>query len=348
MVGLQRAGAGPGRGLQTAVLERARFCAICSANLDEFFQVRVAGPEGPGRGRGGPSQPGRPLTRSSPGRDSRGSRSAASPGRASLFLGELVPALAAAGIRYAHWDELTASTNESRWWRSSTSGSIRCSPHWRWTPAIPSPTSHRCRSIWRWWSGDPGDATRRFARVKVPPLFPRFKLAAEDTRIVPIEEIVAAHLDLLFPGVELVSWHPFRVTRNADLTLDDEEEADDLLAAVEMELRRRRFKKAVRIEVAPGMPADVRSLLLDELELDAEDLYEVGAPLDLSGLGGLGVARPARPQERRSRSDARASVRRSRDGPGPVRPVGQGRRDGAPPVPLLRRDDGGVHRPGGG
>ena len=96
---------------------------------------------------------------------------------------------------------------------------------------------------------DPETGERRFARVKVPPLLPRFLPLPDGDRFVPLEQVIAPQLAILFPGMEIEDHWAFRVTRNADLTLA-EGEADDLLAAVEMELRRRRFGRAVRLEVA--------------------------------------------------------------------------------------------------
>jgi polyphosphate kinase len=130
---------------------------------------------------------------------------------------------------------------------------------------------------------DPTTGERRFARVKVPPLLPRFVVLPDGERFVPLEQVIAAHLDALFPGMDVMDQHPFRVTRNADLTLE-EEEADDLLAAVELELRRRRFGRAVRLEVMPGMPSETRQLLVRELELGPDDVFTVTGALDLSGL----------------------------------------------------------------
>jgi len=142
--------------------------------------------------------------------------------------------------------------------------------------------------------GDPHTGQRRFARVKVPPLLPRFVAVPggdDDGRkgrssFVPLEQLIAVHLDRLFPGMEVVEHHTFRVSRNADLTLEDEE-ADDLLALVEIELRRRRFGRAVRVEVEPSMTDEVRELLVRELELHPDDLYDVPGPLDLTGLFAL-------------------------------------------------------------
>ena len=129
----------------------------------------------------------------------------------------------------------------------------------------------------------PDGAGTRFARVKMPSLLPRFVQVPGADRFVPVEDVVAAHLDVLFPGMQVVSVHTFRVTRNADLT-PKAEEADDLLAAVEMELRRHRFQRAVRLEVSDDLPEAVVDLLAKELELEADGVYRSRGPLDLRGL----------------------------------------------------------------
>jgi polyphosphate kinase len=133
---------------------------------------------------------------------------------------------------------------------------------------------------------DGRDGQRRFARVKVPPLLSRFQVTADGARLYPLEQVIAEHLPMLFPGMQIESAHPFRVTRNADLMVGDEE-ADDLLAAVEMQVRQRRFGRAVRLEVDAAMPAGVRELLLRELQLGADDLYETEQLLDLGSLSEL-------------------------------------------------------------
>jgi polyphosphate kinase len=128
---------------------------------------------------------------------------------------------------------------------------------------------------------------RRFARVKVPPLLERFVALADGERFVPIEQVLAAHLDSLFPGMEILSHHVFRITRDADMDVE-EDEAEDLLAAIETVLvRRRRAASPVRLEVERSINEEVRGLLLRELELDAEDVYEVGGLLDLGSLWSL-------------------------------------------------------------
>ena len=124
----------------------------------------------------------------------------------------------------------------------------------------------------------------RFARLKVPQLLPRFLMLPDGERFIPVEQVIAAHLSALFPGSEVVAHHPFRVTLDADLAVE-EEEAGDLLAAIESGLHRRlRMNDVVRLEVDAGMSTRVRDFLMRALELDPEDVYERRCPLDLSGL----------------------------------------------------------------
>jgi polyphosphate kinase len=129
---------------------------------------------------------------------------------------------------------------------------------------------------------DPDTGERRFARVKVPQILPRL-LEVEPSHFVLIDQVIEANLDALFSGMEVEEHHLFRVTRNADLALE-EDEADDLLLAIEEELRRRRFGEAVRLEVERSMPATTRALLLRGLGLDDADCYDVSGMLDLTGL----------------------------------------------------------------
>src|SRR5437660_8576184 len=121
-----------------------------------------------------------------------------------------------------------------------------------------------------------------FARVKVPKeVLPRFVEISKDT-FVPLEEIIAEHLDALFPGLEIVSYDLFRVTRDADFEVNDE--ADDLLQAVEDELRRRRFGEVVRLEVGARMDPVLRSRLIEWLDVDELQVYDVTGLLDLGDL----------------------------------------------------------------
>ncbi|MFI5199971.1 MAG: polyphosphate kinase 1, partial [Candidatus Limnocylindrales bacterium] len=129
---------------------------------------------------------------------------------------------------------------------------------------------------------DPETGERRFARVKVPPVLPRL-MDIDPTTFVLLDQVIATNLDTLFTGLEIVEAHLFRVTRNADLAIE-EDEGDDLLMAIEEELRRRRFGEAVRLEVERSMPAATRRLLLNGIGLTEDDAYEISGMLDLTGL----------------------------------------------------------------
>ncbi|HEU4354209.1 MAG TPA: polyphosphate kinase 1, partial [Actinomycetota bacterium] len=134
---------------------------------------------------------------------------------------------------------------------------------------------------------DPRTGLNRFARVKVPPLLPRFTALPDGERVVPIEDVIAAHLDTLFPGMEIVSRHTFRVTRDADVEVE-EDEAEDLLAAIEDVLwRRRRAASPVRLEVDRTMTPEMLDLLVRELDLQEADVYVSRGLLDLGGLSAV-------------------------------------------------------------
>ena len=133
---------------------------------------------------------------------------------------------------------------------------------------------------------DPDDGETRFARVKVPPILPRFVVMPDGERFVPLEQVIAAHLDRLFPGLEVLEHHAFRVTRNADFEVE-EDEADDLMLAIESELNRRRFGRVVRLEIEPDMPDTVLELLTRELQIDDDRVYRSPGPLGLDGLWSL-------------------------------------------------------------
>ena len=132
---------------------------------------------------------------------------------------------------------------------------------------------------------DPATGERRFARVKVPPVLPRLWEVAPRT-YVQLERIIASNMDVLFAGMEVESHYLFRVTRNADLDIE-EDEADDLLLAMEEELRRRRFGAVVRLEVERSMPYETRALLQRGLGLDTANVYEIRGMLDLRGLDAI-------------------------------------------------------------
>lgn len=270
-----------GEDADVPILERAKFLAIFSQNLDEFFQVRVAGlKEQVAAGLATTSPDGR-----TPGQQllevrDRVEELVARQER--IFLEQVVPALAAVGIRLSAWHELDeddekflVETFEERVFPVLTPLAV--------DPGHPFPYISNLSLNLAVTLRDPVTGESRFARVKVPDLLPRFVVMPDGERFVPLEQVIAAHLDQLFPGMEIESHDAFRVTRNADLTLE-EEEAEDLLAAVEIELRRRQFGRAVRLELGSVISDDVRSMLQRELDVADEDTYRIAAPLDLGGL----------------------------------------------------------------
>ncbi|MBV8959567.1 MAG: RNA degradosome polyphosphate kinase [Actinobacteria bacterium] len=266
------------------LLERVKFCAIFAMNLDEFFYVRVAGLKDQVAARLGPTAPDGIW----PAEQLTAIRRRVTELLARLstaFVGDIVPALANAGVRLVEWSSLDAADRlhlvqvfDERIFPVLTPLAV--------DPGHPFPYISNLSLNLAVIVRDPDTAERRFARVKVPPLLDRFVALPDGERFVPLEQLIAAHLDQLFPGMEIECHYPFRVTRNADLTLE-EEEADDLLAAVEMELRRQRFGRAVRLEIGPGMSDEVRELLTAELDLTPDDVYELDGPLDPAGLMAL-------------------------------------------------------------
>ena len=199
-----------------------------------------------------------------------------------LFLDQVVPDLAAAGVRLSDWDSLDDDDRvylvevfHRQIFPVLTPLAV--------DPGHPFPYISNLSLNLFLRVGDPVSGEERVARVKVPPLLPRFIVMPDNERFVPLEQVISAHLGTLFPDMTIGPHFAFRVTRNADLSLEADE-ADDLLVAVELELRRRRFGRSVRLELEAGAPDDIRELLLSELKLKSEDLYTSTAPLDLSGL----------------------------------------------------------------
>ncbi len=272
------------------LLERVKFCAIFASNLDEFFQVRVAGLKD--------QVAGDVTTRTPDGRNPEEQLASIRrrveqliDAQERLYLDKLLPALVEQGIVLADWASLGL---EDRAWLSEQFRE-RIFPvltPLAVDPSHPFPYISNLSLSLAVLARQHDRPGTRFARVKVPSLLPRFLQLPDGKHFVPVEQVIAAHLDTLFPGMEVVSADMFRVTRNADLDLD-EEEAEDLLQAVESELRRRRFNAPVRLEIGESMGDDVRDLLLDELELTQSDVYVCRAPLGLAGLFSIaGLDRP--------------------------------------------------------
>jgi polyphosphate kinase len=262
--------------------ERIRFLAIVSDGLDDFFQVRVAGlheqllaparltsPDGmtPEQQLDGIGRRVRDLV----------DRQSATVSR------DIVPELAGAGVKLVHAADLSgvdhdwlAKVFQERIFPVLTPLAV--------DPAHPFPYISNLSLNLAVMVRDPMRHQPRFARVKVPPLLQRFIRLPDGERLVPVEQVIARHLPELFPGMEIVSHHFFRVTRDADLDLDDDE-AEDLMAAVQAELvRKGRKGRAVRLEVGPDISPDVLFLLVRELELGSEDVYTVTGMLDLTSL----------------------------------------------------------------
>ena len=265
-----------------ALLEQARYLSIFSTNLDEFFQVRVSGLAD----RVAAELTERSLDGHTAAEQLHEVRLATSElccEQQRLFLEQVQPALAAEGIHLLSADDLHEHERarlrnhfEERVFPVLTPLAV--------DPGHPFPFISDLSLNLAVLMRDPADSERRFARVKVPNTLDRWVPTSDGAnRFVALEDVIATHLDMLFPGMELLEHHAFRVTRNADLTLKDED-AEDLLIAVEMELRRRRFQWAVRLEVADSMSEEVLELLRRELDLTADAVDRIRGPVDLSGL----------------------------------------------------------------
>lgn len=271
------------------LLERAKFCAICSTNLDEFFQVRVAalhdqiaaGIEEPTWDGRTPLQQLVEISQRVPVLVAR---------QESILLDDLLPALAASGVAIVDWDDLSpVDRKEMRIYYDERIFPV-LTPL-AVDPAHPFPYISNLALSLAAHVADPETSERRFVRLKIPTVFPRL-IAVGDGRFVPVEQVIAAHLHTLFVGMVVEDHTVFRVTRNADLTLE-EEEADDLLEAVELELRKRRFNRAVRVEVSDSVGDEMLQLLVRELEMDSRNVLRHRAMLDLSCLWELqAVDRP--------------------------------------------------------
>ncbi|MEZ5383714.1 MAG: polyphosphate kinase 1 [Microthrixaceae bacterium] len=263
------------------LLEQAKFLAIFSSNADEFFQVRVAGLlEQVESGVTGRTPDGRTPTVQLREIAQRSAELAELADE--IFLQSLVPALADRGVRFLKWREL--SPDDQDWLRDVFDEQIfPVLTPLAVDPSHPFPYISNLSLNLGVRVRDPLTEEVRFARLKVPQLLPRFLVLPDGERFVPLEQVIAAHLDRLFPGMSIVDSTVFRVTRNTDLMLE-EDEADDLLAAVQSEVRRRRFGGAVRLEVDDHAAPEVVDFLIDELGLSLDGVIRRRTPLDLTGL----------------------------------------------------------------
>jgi polyphosphate kinase len=284
------------------LLERAKFLAIFASNLDEFYMVRVAGLKR--RDEMGLS------VRSADGLTPReqlrqiGEQTQRIASRhAEVFLNSVEPGLASAGIHIVTWTDLDPAERD----RLSTYFTEQVFPvltPLAVDPAHPFPFVSGLSLNLAVTVKQPDDGGQHFARVKVPDNVDRFveldgrdganqSAGKKEVRFLPMEELIAAFLTALFPGMEIVEHHAFRITRNADFEVDEDRD-EDLLQALERELARRRFGSPVRLEVADDMTEHMLELLLRELDVHPGDVIQVPGLLDLSSLWQIyGVDRPA-------------------------------------------------------
>ncbi len=262
------------------LLERVRFLAIFASNLDEFFMVRVAG-----------------LKR----RIAAGVAVRAASGlmprevleeiltrtrnlmerHAQAFADQVVPQLRTEGIELVRWPALERDEQKmckklfkERIFPVLTPLAVDPAHPFPYISGLSLNLAVLCR--------DPKTDTEHFARVKVPPIFHRF-VPLGNQRFVPMEDVIGAHLKRLFPGMELLASHTFRVTRNEDLEVE-EDDAENLLKALEKELLRRKFGPAVRLEVEENISPAVLELLVSELGVQDSEVFRLAGPLDLRGL----------------------------------------------------------------
>jgi polyphosphate kinase len=266
---------------QIPLLERLKFVAISASNLDEFFQVRVAALK---------DQIAAEVTQPSPdGRTPAGQlieildavRGLVAD-QERVLLNDLLPQLRSEGVGLCDWAELSIEEQkqliaifDQRVFPVLTPLAV--------DPGHPFPYISNLSLNLGVMVRDPATNERRFTRLKVAQNLPRYIRIPDTDRFLPLEQLIASQLASLFPGMHVESQWAFRVIRNADLFLD-EDEADDLLEAVETELRRRRFGRAVRLEVEVGMSDEMIGMLLDELDLERDDVSRHQLPLDLNRL----------------------------------------------------------------
>ena len=280
------------------LLERVRFLAIFASNLDEFFMVRVAGLKrriatGIAVTAASGLSPRQVLEAISEKAHELMAR------HARVFSEQVQPALAGEGITLVRFSDL-GDGEQDRLRKFFRRQIFPVLTPLAVDPAHPFPYISGLSLNLAVVVVNPATGKEHFARVKVPPLLPRFiavdasgrpsapdeQTAAPEkgpTSFVPVEDVIAEHLEQLFPGMEVREHHTFRVTRNEDVEVE-EDDAENLLKAMEKELLRRRFGPPVRLELATGISPRIRSLLVRELGMADDEVYELPAPLDMTGL----------------------------------------------------------------
>ena len=267
------------------LLERVHYLSIFASNLDEFFMVRVASLKrriatGIAVQSASGLSPQDVLQRISDRTRELQTR------HAELFARVVAPELKANGIDVVHWSTLSEQEKTALHEYFSSQVFPVLTPL-AVDPAHPFPYISGLSLNLAVVLKNPKDQTEHFARVKVPPLLPRFVLVpGAESRYVPLEDVMGEFLGELFPGMQVLQHHIFRVTRNEDLEVD-EDEGENLLIQLEKELLRRRFGPPVRLEVAEDVDPQVLSLLQRELDIDRTDVYNLPEPLDLSSLKSL-------------------------------------------------------------
>ena len=264
------------------LLERVHFLSIFASNLDEFFMVRVASLKrriatGIAVQSASGLSPQEVLQRISDRTRDLQSR------HAELFATEISQELRANGIDVVQWSTLSEPEHDALH-EYFTNQVFPVLTPLAVDPAHPFPYISGLSLNLAVALRNPKTDSEHFARVKVPSLLPRFVLVpGSESSYVPLEEIMGQFLSELFPGMEVTQHHIFRVTRNEDLEVD-EDEGENLLVQLEKELLRRRFGPPVRLEVAEDIDSQILSLLQRELDISATDVYHLPKPLDLRGL----------------------------------------------------------------
>ncbi|MDQ4214415.1 RNA degradosome polyphosphate kinase [Microbacterium capsulatum] len=274
-------------------LERANFLAIFASNLDEFFMVRVAGLKRRiVTGLAVPTNVGRAPA------DVLGDISAAAHAlqlrHAAAWTGLVRPTLAASGIEVVDWNDLDgeAKAELTDYFQSHVFPVLMPLAV---DPAHPFPYISGLSLNLAIRIRNARTGRQEFARLKVPPMLPRFvEVPGQDgpQRFIRLEELIANHLDDLFPGMEVLDHHAFRLTRNEDVEIE-EDESENLIQALEAELLRRRFGPPIRLEITDDMDDVTLDLLITELDITDQEVYRLPGPLDLRGLFDLSrIERP--------------------------------------------------------
>ena len=313
------------------VLERANFLAIFASNLDEFFMVRVAGLKRRiVTGLAVPTNVGRApqdvLADISEGAHTLQLR------HAQAWADLVQPALADAGIEVTRWDELGEDDRKNLYDYFQAQVFPVLMPL-AVDPAHPFPYISGLSLNLAIRIRNAKTGRQEFARLKVPPMLPRFvevprsdaSAASGRARYLPLEQLIANHLGDLFPGMEILEHHTFRLTRNEDVVIE-EDETENLIQALEAELLRRRFGPPIRLEVTEEMDEVTLDLLINELEVTEQEVYRLPGPLDLRGLFDLSrIDRPElhypahvpvtaaafQPAEQNGRADLFAAIRKA-------------------------------------